>query len=235
VTAAPTRTDPWTRIAQLWPLLATTRIPGTPRPWRPAELTSEQREDRDAQLRVDRHMAEIFLEAQPAPLHLDVLDTLSTLHAALLGASCDLEAGDGVNPPARMVAPRPCWPSAVRDPSPLIDWCRSAARSMPDGIPLDHAAWDILHSIETALSIIYDRQHLAADCPWCHGGIQRKPSWRVRLLPGQMPAIVCESGICTPPEQDAGTWWRGNPAWPLWEWEWLAQRVEAAERKAGTA
>lgn len=223
MTTAPTRTDPWTRAAHLWPLLALTRIPGTPRPWRPAELTGEQRADRDAQLRAERHMAEIFLEAQPAPLHLDVLDTLRQLYADL----CDTATGFGALSPSLLMT------GPTSNPADLLEWCRQQARSQPDGIIADRDGWAILHRIEQALGEIFDGQKLTAICPWCRGGIPGTPTWRVHLLPGQMPAIVCESGTCAPPEQDAGTWWRGNPAWPLWEWEWLAQRVWAADRKAG--
>lgn len=215
-------TDPWSRAARLWPLLAMTRIPGTRRPWRHGELTLIQRDERDAQLRAERHMAEIFLEAQPAPLHLDVLDTLDLLWSVLVRTAMNL----GVPmPPQRVMG-------ALDDPRQLLELCRAAARRQPDGVVADHG-WAILHTIEAALGEIYDGQKLTADCPWCHGGIARAPSWRVHLLPGQLPAIVCESGACEPPEADAGTWWHGQPAWPLWEWSWLAQRIEADERKAG--
>ncbi len=215
------RTDPWTRLATLWPLLAVTRFPGTPRPWRAADLTGAQRADRDAQLRAERHMAEVFLEAVPAPVHVDVLDTLDVLWHKLIGAANDF----GVRLSHSY--------GLTDDPRTLLNWCREQARAQPDGIVADDAAWTMLHDVERAPGEIWAGQKLSADCPWCHGGIARKPSWHVRMLPGSMPAIVCESGTCQPPERDAGTWWRGMPAWPLWEWEWLAQRVEAADRKAG--
>lgn len=219
------RTDPWTRLARLWPLLAITRIPGTPRPWRPAELTGQQRQERDAQLRAERHMAEVFLEAVPAPVHVDVLDTLTQLWAHLIQASRDLDGG----------RQRAWMRSPLEDPRPLLEWCRDTARSQPDGIVADDRAWDMLHVIERALGEIWSGQKLTAECPWCHGGLTTdRQTWRVRMLPGNMPAIVCESGTCEP-GRDVGTWWRGQPAWPLWEWEWLAQRVEASDWKARQA
>lgn len=213
-----TRTDPWTRVAHLWPLLATTRFPGTKRPWRPGDLTPAQRAQREAADHAERRMAEVFLGASPAPLHLDVLDTLNDLHARLWTTASELG----------MRLSETSFRSSLDDPRRLLEWCRKTARSQPDGIPVDAAAWDMLHIIEHALGEIWDGQALTADCPWCHNlSIVAEPSWYVRILPGRMPAIVCESGICEPSEQDAGTWWRGKPAWPLWEWSWLAQRLEA--------
>lgn len=232
------RTDPWSRCAHLWPLLAITRLPGTARPWRPRELTAEQAGQRDAQLRAERHMAEIFLGAAAAPLHLDILDVLVDLHDRITAAAISLGGEPG--------SVRILMPTWVTDPAPLLEWCREHVRHpgtpTADTLAADNAAWQILHILETALGEVYDGQQLQADCPWCHGGIARKPSWYVRLLPAgrdpktgepqRMPAIVCESGACQPPEREAGTWWRGQPAWPLWEWEWLAVRVEADSRRA---
>lgn len=226
------RTDPWTRLATLWPLLAVTRFPGTPRPWRPAELTGAQRADRDARLRAERHLAEVFLEAVPAPLHLDVLDELDQLWHKLITAA----NGFGVTLSRTY--------GLTEDPRPLLDWCREQARTRPGGIVADDAAWAMLRDVERALGEIWAGQKLTAECPWCHGGLTiDRQTWHVRMLPAgvdpktgdakHMPAIVCESGVCEPPESDVGTWWRGMPAFPLWEWEWLAQRVEASDRKAG--
>lgn len=217
-------TDPWSRVAHLWPLLAITRYPGTRRPWRPRELSASQRAERDARDKAERHLAEIFLEAQPAPLHLDVLDTLDELHRMLRDAAIYLGIERGLLAASG---------AALRDPRALLEACRAAARTKPDGIAVDEPAWAMLHTIEQALGEIYDGQKLAAECPWCHGGLAvDRQTWRVRILPGNMPAIVCESGTCEPPEAEAGTWWRGKPAWPLWEWNWLADRLDADSRKA---
>lgn len=215
-TAAGSAGDPWQRLAALWPLLAATRFPGTARPWRPADLTPERRAERDRQARIDR-LATIVTPAK-APVHIDVLDVLTGLHAQLHSAA------------AALGTPPMMW-SPFADPQPLLAWCREAARDAPASGAASQLARDMLHTIEHALGEIWDGQQLLADCPWCHGGISRKPSWRVRMLPGGTAAIVCESGACQPPEREAGTWWRGNPAWPLWEWEWLAQRVETDEQK----
>jgi hypothetical protein len=236
------RTDPWTRVARLWPLLAMTRIPGTPRPWRPAELTGAQREERDAKLRAER-LADtasypqglrwlarpgVIFASPHAPLHVDVLDTLASLWLKLIDAGWEFEQSAPADAPAR--PPLQVHGALLRDPGPLLEWCRERARSQPDGVPVDHAAWDMLHVIEKALGEIWSGQKLTADCPWCHGGIAGKPSWRVRVLPPDMPAIVCESGTCEPPDADADRW-RGMPAWPMWEWDWLAQQLESEEQR----
>src|SRR2546429_302261 len=127
-----------------------TRIPGTPRPWRPAELTGPQRADRDARLRAERHLAEIFLEAVPAPVHVDVLDTLDRLWRKLITAAADF----GVTPSRAY--------GLTEDPRPLLDWCRRTARDQPGGIVADDAAWTMLHDVERALGDIWGGQRLAA-------------------------------------------------------------------------
>lgn len=252
VIAAVDRSDPWTRLAHLWPLLAATRHPGTRRPWRPSELTPARRAELDERERQhrDERLADpakyppglrwlagqgVIFASRHAPLQIDVLDKLIGLWADLLAAADDLH-GKPVNNWQKLM------PTPLHDPRQLLEWCRQAARTQPDGIVADRAAWDMLHVIEAALAEIWNGQPLQADCPWCHGGIERKPSWRIRLIPGgrnprtgkreDMPVIVCESGTCEPPEADTGIWWRGNPAWALWEWEWLADQVEADSRRA---
>jgi hypothetical protein len=214
------RTDPWTRLDKLWPLLAITRIPGTRRPWRPSELGPGRRAERDRQLREERLTAEAFLGSPPAPVHLDVIDTLGRLHADLCAAAVSLGIGD------QSVIMR----GSAADPRPLLELCRDAARDQPDGIVADDAAWAMLHAIEHALGEIWSGQKLAAICPWCHGGTARRPTWRVRILPPDLPAIVCESGTCEP-GRDAGTWWREHPAWPMWEWDWLAGMLQSEEER----
>jgi hypothetical protein len=57
-------------------------------------------------------------------------------------------------------------------------------------------------------------------------------SLRVRLLPGDLPAIVCESDIpCEPPRRKVGTWFLSRPAWPVEQWRWLAKQLHAADQR----
>ena len=59
---------------------------------------------------------------------------------------------------------------------------------------------------------------------------------RVEEIPGSATlgtepaaAVVCWNPLCTPPDDQVGTWYRGRPAWPWHEWEWLADRLIIAE------
>jgi hypothetical protein len=92
-------------------------------------------------------------------------------------------------------------------------------------------AKQMLAAVSRTLGLVYDGQQLEVVCPWCHGGLAGDRTWRVRTLPGDETAIVCESGLCEPPSKSVGTWWRGAPCWPMREWEWLAKQMESAEER----
>jgi hypothetical protein len=86
-----------------------------------------------------------------------------------------------------------------------------------------------------SLCLLYDGQRLDVICPWCEGRTEAAPvggekTWRVRQLPGDLVAIVC-GGICEPPSKAVGTWFKGQPAWPVWDWDWLAKQVTAMEKR----
>lgn len=229
VTSLDAARDALAELADLWPLLAETRIPGTPPPWRPPELTAEQRAVRDHQARLDRLDTDA-IGWSAAPLHLAVVDVLTDL-AAELGELADVIA-DGAG------AAAPVMSSALSDPRPLLAWCRTAlgdADADTVAYVADRAA-AMRRTVERRTADVWDGMRLPIVCPWCRGVTPYAPAggehtWRMRMLPGSpqtVPAIVCESGVCEPPERDVGTWWRGRPCWPVPEWEWLARRVEAA-------
>lgn len=80
------------------------------------------------------------------------------------------------------------------------------------------------------LGMAYDGQTIQAVCPWCKGITGYAPeggehTWRVRILPGDQIAIVCESDTCEPPLHEVATWWWGWPVWPLAHWERLAKHL----------
>jgi hypothetical protein len=42
-------------------------------------------------------------------------------------------------------------------------------------------------------------------------------------------AVVCWNPLCQPDDESCGTRYRGRPAWPWHEWEWLAKRLIVAD------
>jgi len=103
-------------------------------------------------------------------------------------------------------------------PESLAEWAAPITRRM-------------VQRVADVLGMTYDGQTLAIVCPWCRGVTPETPAggahtWRVRILPGDQVAIVCESGTCEPPLREVGTWWQGCPCWPLGECERLARLVE---------
>lgn len=206
--------------------LADARLRGSARPWQqPADLNPEQREQRDEHARAERadrnHHA---LAEAPAPLHLDVLDLLVDLLATAddLAERVAQAAGvDRLGPAA----------SHTADPEPYLRHAAGHLVMAYEADPqlaryVEEEAGRLRYEVAKALGEFVYGQRLMAICPWCHGGMMRSYTWRVREVQGEA-AVVCESGVCQPPEADCGTWHRGNPAWPLSrEGSWLADRVE---------
>lgn len=233
-------------IAERWPDLAGLAEPGTRRPYRAPMLTTEQREDRDWQARMERweRTAE-SIGASAAPTPPGVLDMLVSMLADAVLLADDV-AREITCP---ILAPPD---SGFGDAWPYLDF---AARHLTEA---EQAAWEwaatihgMVEQTARALGLLVDGQRLTAVCPWCHGVTGEQPAggaltWVVRdLLARQkcehghadrrwcpdcpkLIAVVCE-GSCEPPSKDVGTWVRGQPAWPWSEWEWLAQRLRRAD------
>ncbi|MFJ2029445.1 hypothetical protein [Streptosporangium sp. NPDC087985] len=207
-------------VAEYWPDLIESRIPGTRRPWRQTDLTPAAIAARDAQARLERfERSMLSLGASPAPVDVAILSSMLDLlvQADDLAAAVAHVAGDSPLPP-----PGP----GELDARPYLLY---AARRLPDDL-VEHAApiaHRMVEQVARALCMVYDGQHLAVTCPWCGAD----DVWRVRELPGGMVAIVCE-GVCDPPPKEVGTWWHGQPVWPISDWERLARRIRAAEERA---
>ena len=133
----------------------------------------------------------------------------------------------------RAVPPRPAPHGAPRATDLLDD--------MLDQAEVDPSA--IARKITEALGELVDGQTLDAVCPFCNGttapGRRDQRTLRVRVANpaggrGQAePLIVCENPAgCTVLEGEAGMWVRGNPAWPVAEWDWLAQRLNPRRKTA---
>lgn len=219
-------------VAAYWPDLVEARLPGTARPWRQPHLTPQQRAERDHAAWVERleRTGEAIGEA-PAPLDLGVLDTITGIlaEAVEFAAAAAAYAGAPQLPPPS---------TAVADARPYLRFLAEQIPALPDPEAFaDHIAPAVsrwVRRIARTLALVHDGQALAVVCPWCRGVTPETPAggaytWRVRHLPGDEIAIVCESGSCEPPNRDVGTWWRGMPVWPLREWDWLARRLEARE------
>lgn len=221
-------------VIEYWPDLVEQRLPGTARPWRQPELTPDQRAERDHAARLERQeRSELAWGETPAPVDVAVLDLLASL-------LCDADTVHGyvaywtglerLDPPS----------SAFADARPYLAYAVDHLAAIPGDNPVHHEiahlARAMVGQVAHALCLVYDGQKLDVVCPWCEGRTELAPvggerTWRVRELPGDLVAIVCESGTCEPPSRDVGTWWRGRPCWPVAEWDWLAKRVTDAEKR----
>ncbi|MET7333291.1 hypothetical protein [Nonomuraea sp. NPDC005650] len=206
-------------VVEYWPDLVDARIPGTRRPWRQIELTPEARAELDEQARIERfERSMLSLGASPAPLDVNVLQAVLDMlvQADDLAAAIAGHYGRGWLPspgPGELDA-RPYLLYAARHlPEQLVEQVAPVAAAMVD-------------RVASLLCMVYDGQHLDVECPWCHN----TDVWRVRELPGGMVAVVCE-GVCEPPLDQVGTWWGGQPVWPIQDWPRLARLIHAAEER----
>lgn len=218
--------------------LAYLREPGVRRPWREPALHEERRAELDYAARIERaERTEDAPGEHPDACRADVLDALSGVlwraedlaHHLSRAAWCPVLpiTGADADPRPYLLRAVACLPTAVAAWTNGDEIAHWAARE----------AAAILAELSTTLALVVDGQHLRAVCPWCGGRTEMAPlggerTWRVRLLPGDLVVIVCESGTCTPPTGSVTTWWRGRPAWAIGSWDWLAAQLERGGQAA---
>lgn len=214
-------------VAELWPSLVDSRIPGTPVPYREPTITPERRAELDHEARqewIDRNG--LAPGEHPDAARAEVLDLMGSLliDAENLAEGVSLAAWCPILPPPS---------TAFASPLPYL---QRAVTYLP-GVDARTAAWaagvarQMAGEVVDALGLRTDGQLLRVICPWCHGSLLGDRTLRVRILPGDLVAIVCEFEMCNPPLRDVGTWWNRRPVWPLHMWPFLAQRIERAERR----
>lgn len=207
---------------------------GTSRPWQePASLSPERKREQTARAVAERKdRSHLAPGEHPAPLHLDVLDLLVDLLSTADSIAEEVAQAAGVD---RL----PSAASAFADPEPYLrhaaahlSMAYEADPSLIDGVEEDAAR--LRADVARHLGELTTGQTLKAPCPWCAGRTADHPeggsfTLRVRTLPGDLTAVVCQNSLCDPPDGDCGSRWRGFPAWPIHEWNWLADHISAKE------
>lgn len=212
------------------------RLKGTSRPWRQRDRTSEQwAEADDLAHRERKDRNPLAIGEHPAPLHVDVLDLLVDLVCTADDIAEQVAQAAGVDrlPPA---------PSAFADPEPYLRYAAQhlatayeADPGLEGGVKEDAAR--LRQLVGQHLGEFSDGQRVPGLCPWCNGGVGQQQTLRIRLVRpaptlAPVPAAVCESGLCEPPDSDVGLWHGNRPAWPLdTEGDWLAKRLDHHARQ----
>lgn len=194
-------------ITARWEDLAETRLPGTPRPWR--QTATPRTTDPEVRARA-------ALAHAPAPLDLDTLDLMDriirTVRQLALAVAAELGHARIQDRIARHRADHPG--------EYLVYLARHhASTEERTREHLEARLRSIRDRMTEQFAERSDGQYLRADCPSC-----RRPGLRIRLIGPEhalQPVIVCEHDGCNPTTGMCGTWWRGHPAWPFHEWEWL--------------
>jgi hypothetical protein len=231
VTDKPSALDLWW-LADHAHDLADARLRGSSRPWRQAQEDTdpERAAEREWQAFLERaERSGYALGEHPAPMHVDLADLLVELVmlADELAETVARTAGVERMPPAS---------SAFADPRPYLRHAAAhfhgAAEADPEvAAEVAKKAAVMRAKVGAHLGLLLDGQQVPGLCPWCTGGIAGRQTLRVRMVKPSpdldpVPAAVCESDICAPPDADVGLRHRGRPAWPLdTEGDWLAKRI----------
>ncbi|WP_101784248.1 hypothetical protein [Nonomuraea indica] len=217
-------------VIEYWPDLLTARLPmATPRPWRHPQLSEQARAERDTLARAERfERTALSLGESPAPVDVAILQTALDIL---------VRADDLADNLAQVTMCPPLRPPTLGelDARPWLHFAAARLAEAHDGLAEWAApitAW-MVDQTARAMSLVYDGQALDVVCPWCKGVTPETPAggartWSVVTLPGDQIAIVC-SGVCEPPQREVGTWWRGQPCWPISDWERLAKHVRVSE------
>lgn len=240
MTLKPTALDLWW-LADHAHDLADARMRGSKRPWRQGveDVDPQRAAEREWQAFLERAERSGFaLGEHPAPMHVDLADLLVELVAEsdVMAERVAQAAGVDRMPPAS---------SSFADPRPYLRHAaahfKQAAEADPDvaEVVAEQAA-TMRAKLSLHLGFVTDGQQVPGLCPWCSGGIAGRQTLRVRLVKPSpeidaVPAVVCESDVCEPPEADVGLRHRGRPAWPLdTEGDWLAKRIVHAAKGGPT-
>jgi hypothetical protein len=238
-----------------WPSLCESRRIGTPRPWRQALLDPDVRA---AQLARDREERELRDPDAPgftsAPEHVDVLDVMVAVWVALdelvhrISPDWRRSRAGG----AKNRAQAEHGPSRFTEVDPMLEFVRlwiGAVNEVEPGIARGPAQQlhTLTSEISRVLGLVRAGQLLSgAVCPWCRGVTPKHPAGGATTLRVEeiakakhatdlrpaveaVHAVVCWNPLCDPDQEDCGTRYKGRPAWPWHEWEWLAKRLIIAE------
>ncbi|MHB1063542.1 MAG: hypothetical protein ACYC1Z_03450 [Georgenia sp.] len=182
---------------------------------------------------------------QPAPVDLDMLDTLAVVVSTTEDLVATITQTAGVERPVHVE-------SVYEDPRPYLRtaraWLTAAQEADDRTVPwADDLLRPVVRKVATMLGEIVDGQVLDALCPWCTGRSEKRPTGGDRTLVVHAPAVtstasrsgragaddgpvvVCHGTNCTPPSSSVGTWIGEQPAWPEREWDWLAKQLLAVD------
>ena len=194
-------------LSDRWEPLVEYRIPGTPRPWR--EMTRWIPED----------LLDTMADTSPAPLSVGTLALIMEVTGDVKGWL--REAGKPLG-----------GSQTVREGLSLLDGMIGRQEPVQGSWAGCVALWAsvMARKVKLHLGEVPDGQRLKAFCPWCWTDrlvIRCLPSPAGSMLEGGEPFVRCESGVCAPGGDAVGSWWEGLPCWPMPQWVWLNEQLEA--------
>lgn len=220
-------------LVEAWPALVVLKIPGSARSWvetpRRAGVLSEADAERLGKKGVPR----------PAPADVGVLDLLARIAATaddlartiVVTAELDnLEA----DPPIYAEEFLPTT-SVTADPRP---WMRTTATWLAEAHDADARTlpWvegqlaPLIAAAARLLGDVRDGQVMNGICPWCYGATssgvgERTMQIHYPVTEDDEPLVICRGVNCSPPSSACGSRFRGQPAWPIREWDWLSKML----------
>lgn len=229
-------------LGEAWPHLVVLRTPGTARSWvetpRRTGVLTETDLDRMGKKGVPR----------PTPADVGVLDLLAMVadRADDVARTIIGVCGLGDDPANPDLTPDDFLPdrSAAADPRP---WLRVAAAWLAAAHELDGRTgpWverqlrPVVTQAARLLGDVRDGQVMNGVCPWCEGRSAGGTGERTLQIhypavddENDEPLIICFGVGCMPPSASCGVQWRGHPAWPRREWDWLSTQLRTTVDEA---
>lgn len=216
-------------LAEAWPYVVSLKLPGTAKAW-----TEKPRKGVLSEADLER-MGAAGVPRQ-APANVGVLDLLQMTVSTTVDVVRTLSAVLGDENPGAVVS--------MRDIRPALRWI---ARTVEDANVVDEQSipWTgfmfdpITAQTAYLLGDVRSGQTMNAICPWCGGQTGSHKGERTMQIhypnlenAADEPLILCQGLGCAPPSSACGMRWRGYPAWPRREWDWLSTELASTTRKA---
>ncbi len=220
-------------LTEAWPALVVLKIPGPPRTWvetpRRAGVLTAADAERLGKKGVPR----------PAPADVGVLDLLARISTTIDDVARTVVVTAGLdnpdaNPPIHAEEFLPHVPAAV-DP---CSWMRTTATWLAEAHDNDDRTvpWveqqlaPLVSAAARLLGDLRDGQVMNGICPWCYGATPVGVGERTMQIhypesEDDEPLVICRGLNCAPPSSACGSRFRGQPAWPIREWDWLSKML----------
>jgi hypothetical protein len=212
-------------VATSWPDLLESRLKGTPRPWAERIFTADEKTAADDLAKLERRERAYGIGDHPAPLHLDVLDTITEVACEMLELEDAVRDALGFGPADRRLPARGADDVWVAD---AAAWLAASLTTVAGHVALlEHVTAEAALMASAVRSSLGESECtlIKAPCIACGQMTLRLFCAHDRLADSY---VLCTNRGCDPDSKVCGARLRGFPFWPLNELDWLNDRIDQA-------